>query len=130
MPVGDRPVVIRVRTATQDQLLAIHRHLAQPGAHADPMGQQAGLVGLARAEIEPDRAVDRTLLDRIPSKRSILRIDPGSRGAIPFLAVGPRADAELGPGLTTDEEVAIALVRDDPAMPGIERDGVTDVSCF
>src|SRR5450759_5030687 len=44
-PVGECPAVIRVRPATDDQVLAVSGDLAEPRTHANPMSEGAGLHG-------------------------------------------------------------------------------------
>ena len=130
VPVGDGPAVIGVRPATHDQVLAVHRDLAQPCSHAHPVRERAGLHRLRGCEVEADGAVHRPLLDRVLAQDSVLRVDPGTRQAVALLAVGPRVDSELRSAVASDQEVAVALVRDDPAMARVESHRVADVGSF
>src|SRR2546428_5718053 len=127
LPVGERPPHVRVRPLADDQLLSVRRDVAEPAAHADPVRQDARSAWRHRDEVETYCAVDRTLFDRIPSELAVLGVDPRSRGATTLLAVGPRVDSESGARVTADQEVAVGLVSDHTAMPGIVGDGVPDV---
>src|SRR5205823_14891277 len=51
LPVGTRAAAIDVGALVEDQVLAVHGHVAQPVAHADPVRYGAGLAGHGRADV-------------------------------------------------------------------------------
>ncbi len=130
LPEGEGPAAIGLRPAADDELLAISRYVAEPSSHAQPVDHRAWLARRGRSDVETDGAVDRALLDRVSAERSVFCIDPRAGQAIALLAVGPCVDPELGPADAPGEEVTVGLVRDDPAMAGLEKHRVADVRTF
>src|SRR5207247_7863199 len=88
-PVRDGAAAVRLSTLGDEEVLAVGRDLAQPGAHADPVRQLARLARDGRPDFEPDRAVHRSLLDGVTPEDAVLRVDPRARRAVALLAVGP-----------------------------------------
>src|SRR5260370_24481369 len=128
LPISLRASLVNSRPATHHQILSVRRTLAQPRAHAEPLGQFARFARGARSEVEADRAIDRSLLDRVAAEHAVLGVDPGPGEPVALLAVGPGVDPELGAGHhTTDEKVAVAFVGDHAAMSRVVSNGVADV---
>src|SRR5205823_10644301 len=97
---------------------------------AQPVVESAWFVGSCWTEVEADRAVDRTLLDRILAQDTILGVDPRAGRAVSLLAVGPGADAVIGTRLTADKEVAVRLIGDHRAVPRLVEHRVANVRAF
>src|SRR5665811_1334893 len=127
LPVGEGASQVCVGPFADDQLLAVHGHLAQPRAHAYPMRDGAWAARRDGHEVETDRAVDRALLDRISAELAVLGIDPRHGEAAALLAIRPHVDAETGPGIPADQKVAIRLVRDDRFMTRVVSNCVAEV---
>src|SRR5581483_8196721 len=94
----------------------------------DPVGEGLALRGRRRADVEPDRAVDRALLDGIAAELPVLGVHPGARELPALFPAGPRPEAELRPRSPAEQEVSVVLVGDDGAVPGVVEDGVPDVA--
>src|SRR5207245_7648890 len=99
-----------------DEHLPVSRDVAQPRAHAQPVGHGPGLVRDGGAKVKADSAVNRALLDRILAKHAVLGIDPRPREPVAFLAVRPCTDTERGVALPPHKKVAIAFVGDPAAI--------------
>src|SRR5207248_8939542 len=95
LPVSLGAPTVNVGALVEDQVLAIHRDLAQPVAHADPVRHRSRLPWHGGADVETEGAVHGALLDRGAAQDAVLGVDPRPLHPVALLAGGPGRDPEL-----------------------------------